>query len=175
MNATNRVAIVGVGQSKRSSVHTKKQGWKNIVNEAAYAALNDANMEAGEIDGGVANYHGENYMGYGGIGPTISEELGISPVGFTPIVAQCAGGGVTALNGWTSVASGLRRRVLCIAFDCDDNISKVDNYNISDDTDWDYMAGLGHMDVMWISEQAYYQKYGYDLEVIAKWVKLCLW
>jgi hypothetical protein len=24
------------------------------------------------------------------------------------------------------------------------HVSNLDNYNISDDTDWDYMTGLGH-------------------------------
>jgi 2-acetylphloroglucinol acetyltransferase len=175
MTSVPRVAIVGVGQSKRNYVYSKKLGWKGVITEAAYAALKDANMEAREIDGGIANYHGENWMGYGGIGPTMSDELGICPVAFTPIVAQCTGGGVTAMHGWTSIASGLRKRVLCIAFDSEDCVSNLDNYNISDDTDWDYMTGLGHMDVMWLREQAYYRKYGYGLEVAAKWVQQCLW
>lgn len=175
MASGRRVAIVGVGQSKRNYVHAKKKGWKSVINEATYVALKDSNMEAKEIDGGIVNYHGENWMGYGGIGPTISDELGMCPIGFTPIVAQCTGGGVTAMNGWTSIASGLRKRVLCIAFDCEDCVSNLDNYNISDDTDWDYMTGLGHMDVMWLREQAYYRKYGYGLEVMAKWIQQCLW
>jgi 2-acetylphloroglucinol acetyltransferase len=173
--SVRRVAIVGVGQSKFNYVHAKKKGWKSLINEAAYTALKDANMEAKEIDGGVVNYHGENWLGYGGIGPTVSDELGMCPVGFTPIVAQCTGGGVTAMHGWTSIASGLRNRVMCIAFDGEDCISNLDNYNISDDTDWDYMTGLGHMDVMWLREQAYYRKYNYGPEVMAKWIQQCIW
>lgn len=175
MEPRARVAVVGVGQSKRNYVHHKKRGWKHMVVEAAYEALKDAHMEAREIDGGVVNYHGEAYMGYGGIGPTLADELGMIPVAFMPIVAQCTGGGVSALAGWSQVASGLRKRILCITFDGEDTVGLTDNYNLSDDTDWDYMAGLGHIEAHLVREQAYYRKYNYDLRVVAKWVQQCYW
>ena len=168
-------AIVGVGQSKRDYAYNKKNGWKHMVIEASYEALKDAKMEAKEIDGGVANYHGEAYMGYGGIGPTLSEELGLSPVGIIPIVAQCTGGGITALMAWSQVVSGLHKRVLCIAFDNDDNTHILDNYNVSNDSDWDYMAGLGHEEAGDMREIAYYRKYNYNLEVAAKWIQQAYW
>lgn len=175
MELGRKVAIVGVGQSKRDSAYNRISGWKHAVVEAAYEALKDANMEAKEIDAGIANYHGEAYMGYGGIGPTLSEELGMNPIGFTPIVAQCTGGGVTALTGWSHVASGRYKRVLCVTFDVDDCIAVTDNYNISHDSDWDYMTGLGHIEGQDMREQAYYRKYNYDLRVAAKWVQQCFW
>ncbi len=175
MTQHQRVAIVGVGQSKRNYARHKRLGWKHMVVEATYEALKDANMEAKEVNGGVANYHGEAYMGYGGIGPTLADELGMCPIGIVPIVAQCTGGGVTAMEGWSQVASGLHDRVLCLTFDGDDTTHLLDNYNISDDCDWDYMAGLGHEEAGKLRENAYYRKYGYDLKVVAKWAQQCYW
>ncbi|HCU93574.1 MAG TPA: hypothetical protein DHU96_12930, partial [Actinobacteria bacterium] len=86
MAAVSKVAIAGVGQSRRDSAYNKKGGWKSAVVEAVYEALKDARMDPSDIDGGVVNYHGEAYMGYGGIGPTLAEELGVTPVGIIPIV-----------------------------------------------------------------------------------------
>lgn len=174
-SASKRAAIVGVGQSKRDYAYNKKNGWKHMVVEAAYEALNDAHMDPKEIDGGVANYHGEAYIGYGGIGPTFSEELGLNPVGIMPIVAQCTGGGITAMTAWSQAVSGLHKRILCVAFDGDDCTHVLDNYNISDDSDWDYMAGLGHEEAGDLREVAYYRKYNYGLDVAGKWIQQAYW
>ena len=175
MAAVNKVAIAGVGQSRRDSAYNKKAGWKTAVVEAVYEALKDARVDPNDLDGGVVNYHGEAYMGYGGLGPTLAEELGVAPVGIIPVVAQCTGGGITALTAWTQIVSGLHRRVLCLAFDVDDNVHILDNYNISNDSDWDYMAGIGHEEAAGLREQAYYRRYGYDLTVAARWHQQCYW
>jgi len=175
MANAKRVAIVGVGQSLRDTAINKKGGWKTAVVDAVYAALKDARMEPTELDGGVVNYHGEAYMGHGGLGPPLAETLGLAPIGIIPVIAQCTGGGITALTAWSQVASGLHRRVLCLAFDVDDNVHILDNYNVSNDSDWDYMAGIGHEEALALREAAYYRKYGYDLKVVARWYQSAYW
>ena len=116
------VAIVGIGQTPRSSLYcrdTDTYSWKDYIVEASFKAINDCDRGFGpkDIDYIVANYHGEGQIQHGGLGPVVAETLGILPTGCTVLSANCAGGGVGLNEAYGLIASGRYDRVLCIGFE----------------------------------------------------------
>jgi acetyl-CoA acetyltransferase len=100
-----RVARAGVGITPRNRAHmanADRMSWKRYVADAAYDAMADANKGLGpkDIQYIIVNYHGESSLEAGGIGPIVSDVLGMHPVGVTAICANCVGAGVSAHDAY---------------------------------------------------------------------------
>ena len=171
-----RVAIVGVGQSPREVSYSRRHTWRDIVVAAVYEALEDAGIGPREIQAGFVNYHGEMYIETGGIDPIISDYLGMAPAPFNAGSAQCNGGAMSLSDGVMAVASGRYDKVLVIGFDKEDvHVNPLDTFNVSFEVEYDYHLGLSHLDGIFLREQAYMRKYGYDLSPVAKFAQQCYW
>src|SRR4030042_883305 len=96
-----RVAIAGVGITPRTRTYLSqadRKSWKEYVADAAYDAI--ANVKRGlhpkDIQYVIVNYHGEATVEAGGIGPVVSDILGLHPVGVTALCANCTGARASA-------------------------------------------------------------------------------
>ena len=171
-----RVAIVGIGQSPRDPRYNRRHTWREILVSAVYEALDGAGIGPREIQAGFVNYHGEMYIETGGIAPIIADYLGMTPISFSVLSAQCNGGALSLYGGITGVVSGRYDKVLVIGFDKEDtHINPQDTFNTSFEVEYDYNLGLSHLDGIFLREQAYMRKYGYDLRPVAKFAQQCYW
>ncbi len=171
-----RVAIIGIGQSPRAPRHNRRHTWKEILVSAVYEALDDAGVAPREIQAGFVNYHGEMYIETGGLAPIIADYLGMTPISFSVVSAQCTGGALSLYGGVTGVASGRYDKVLVIGFDKEEPlVNPLDTFNASFEVEYDYNLGLTHLDGIFLREQAYMRKYGYDLRPVAKFAQQCYW
>ena len=131
--------------------------------DAAYDAI--ANVKRGlhpkDIQYVVVNYHGEASVEAGGIGPVVSDLLGLHPVGVTQLCANCTGAGVSAHEAYGLVASGLYDRVLVIGFDKRwDLLNFADKRAIGGDVDYDFHNGFDHMHLQTLLQAMDFKKYG---------------
>jgi acetyl-CoA C-acetyltransferase len=160
-----RVAIVGVGITPRNNAYladADRKSWKHYVVESAYNAIEDVpkGLDPRDIQYVVANYHGEAAVEAGGIGPVISDILGLHPVGVTVLCANCTGAGVSAHDAYGLVASGLYDRVLVIGFDKRwDVLRFADKRAIGGDVDYDCNVGFDHIQLQALLQEMYYLKY----------------
>lgn len=161
-----RVAIAGVGITPRNNTFLNsadRYSWKHYVVEAAYDAIEDVSkgLSPKDIQYVVANYHGEASVEAGGIGPVVSDILGLHPVGVTVLCANCTGAGVGAHEAYGLVASGLYDRVLVIGFDKRwDLLRHADKRAIAGDADYDFMLGFDHIQLQGLLQEMDYLKYG---------------
>lgn len=158
-----RVAIVGVGSTEKpGNIHPFKT-WKELVADAAYEAIGDANgLKPRDIDGAVIAYHGEGVNEQGGIGGSVADLLGIAPAPVFPHSMNCSGSAVALNTGWEMIASGKYKRVLVMGFEKEgDNINYTENINISFDTEYDYTFGFRHRDGFELMSNYYMKHYGY--------------
>lgn len=161
-----RVAIAGVGITPRNRAHmanADRMSWKRYVADAAYDAI--ANVDKGldpkDIQYIIVNYHGESSLESGGIGPIVSDVLGMHPVGVTALCANCVGAGVSAHDAYGLVASGMYDRVLVVGFDKRwDLLNFGDKRAIGGDGDYDAGFGFDHMQLQTLLQSIYYKKYG---------------
>lgn len=161
-----RVAIAGVGITPRTRAHMAqgdRRSWKRYVADAVYDAIADAGQGLGprDIQYVIANYHGESSLEAGGIGPVVSDLLGLHPVGVTALCANCVGAGVSAHDAFGLVASGRYDRVLVVGFDKRwDLLNFGDKRAIGGDADYDATLGFDHMQLQTLLQAMYYRKYG---------------
>ncbi len=174
----HKVAIVGIGSTPCPGKLHPTKTWKELVADAAYEAIGDANgLAPREIDGAVIAYHGEGVNEQGGIGGSVSDLLGIAPAPVFPHSMNCSGGSVALNTGWEMIASGKYKRVLVMGFDKEgDNINYTENINISFDTEYDYVFGFRHRDGFELMSNYYLQHYGYEgYEAYAAHSYQCHW
>ena len=161
-----RVAIVGVGTTPRNRAYMSqadRKSWKEYVADAAYAAIGDVKrgLNPKDIQYVVVNYHGEALIEAGGIGPVVSDLLGLHPVGVTQLCANCTGAGVSAHEAYGLVASGLYDRVLVIGFDkWWDIINMGDKRAIGGDIEYDFNFGFDHTQLGALLQSIFFKKYG---------------
>jgi acetyl-CoA C-acetyltransferase len=161
-----RVAIAGVGITPRNRSYMSqadRKSWKEYVADAAYDAIADVKkgLNPKDIQYVVVNYHGEASVEAGGIGPVVSDVLGLHPVGVTQLCANCTGAGVSAHEAYGLVASGLYDRVLVIGFDKRwDLLNFGDKRAIGGDSDYDFCFGFDHMQLQTLLQAMAYKKYG---------------
>ena len=161
-----RIAIVGVGITPRNRAYLKdadRRSWKEYMVDAAYNTI--ANVDKGidpkDIQYVVVNYHGEATVEAGGIGPVVSDILGLHPVGVTALCANCTGAGVSAHEAYSLVTSGLYDRVLVIGFDKRwDLLNFADKRAIGSDVDFDFNFGFDHIHLQALLQELDYTKYG---------------
>nr|BFE97920.1 hypothetical protein GCM10020185_84560 [Pseudomonas brassicacearum subsp. brassicacearum] len=77
--SARRVAIVSAAYTPKPGSSRVRQTFKEMIVESAYQALNAIKMHPRELQAVAYGYHGEGISEYGGLGPTISDALGISP------------------------------------------------------------------------------------------------
>src|SRR3989304_2769463 len=161
-----RVAIAGVGITPRNRAflaNADRMSWKRYVADAAYDAIADVEkgLDPKDIQYVIANYHGESSLEAGGIGPVVSDLLGLHPVGVTALCANCVGAGVSAHDAFGLVASGRYDRVLVVGFDKRwDLLNFGDKRAIGGDADYDACLGFDHMQLQTLLQAMYYKKYG---------------
>lgn len=161
-----RVAIAGVGITPRNRAHmanADRRSWKRYLADAAYDALGnlDRGMDPKDLQYVVVNYHGESSLEAGGIGPVVSDVLGLHPVGVTQLCANCVGAGVGAHEAYGLVASGRYDRVLVVGFDKRwDLLNFGDKRAIGGDADYDAGLGFDHMQLQTLLQAIAYKKYG---------------
>lgn len=161
-----RVAIAGIGVTPRTDEYIRgadARSWKDYVIEASYEAVGDVKrgLAPRDLQYVIASYHGESSVEAGGIGPIVSDILGLHPVGVTALSSNCVGAGVGLHDGFGLVASGRYDRVLVVGFDKQwELLSFADKRSIGGDVDYDFNLGYDHP-VLQAMLQAYaYQKWG---------------
>ncbi len=178
-----RVAIVGVGVTPRNRTYLRevdRKSWKEYIVEATYAAIGDVGkgMDPKDIQYAVVNYHGEATIEAGGIGPIVSDILGLHPIGVTVICSNCTGAGVSAHDAFGLVASGLYDRVLVVGFDkWFDLLSFGDNRAISTDVDFDFNLGFDHIHLGVLIQRIAHKKYGLRkvMEALVTFIEQMYW
>lgn len=160
------VAIVGVGQTPRNPIwlrNTDNTSWKDLIIKASYDAIKDCNrgLNPKDIQYIVANYHGEGQIEAGGLGPVVSETLGLLPTGCTALCANCTGGGVGMHDAYAMVASGKYDRVLTVGFEKTFDLhNSGDKRAIGGDVEWDFQFGYDHPTMQALLQTYAYNKWG---------------
>jgi acetyl-CoA acetyltransferase len=161
-----RVAIAGVGLTPRNASYMRlsdTKSWKDYVVEAAYDAIEDVNkgLDPKDLQYAVVNYHGEASVEAGGIGPIVSDILGLHPMGVTALCANCVGAGVGMHDAFGLVASGRYDRVLVLGFDKRwDLLNFGDKRAIGGDVDYDFQLGYDHPTLQGLLQAYAYKRWG---------------
>jgi len=99
------VAIVGVGMTKFGR---SDKGLVELFAEAAHQALEDANMEAKDLQAlFVGNVFGGFYEGYMNVAPHLAWEIGAKTIPAFRVEGACASATNAFIMAWSWVASGL--------------------------------------------------------------------
>ena len=116
MSGANRVAVVGVGQTKHAAIRGDVS-LPGLLREAAYRALEDAHLTMDDIDAIVVGKAPDFFEGIMMPEGYLAEALGA--VGKPLFRVHTAGsvGGSTALVAATHVESGVHERVLTIGWE----------------------------------------------------------
>jgi acetyl-CoA C-acetyltransferase len=157
-----RVAIVAAAYTPKPGLMRVRQTFKEMVVESAYAALHAANMDPREVQALSYGYHGEGISEYGGIGPTISDALGVSPAPTFISTANCTSSSVALQTGHQLVASGEYEIVLCGGFEkMTDHFNYISYIGASTDSEYDFFLGISHTDAFELATAEYFQHFGY--------------
>jgi acetyl-CoA acetyltransferase len=161
-----RVAIAGVGITARHRTAMRqadRTSYKRYLADAAYDAIADCRkgLNPRDIQYVVCNYHGEASVEAGGIGPVVSDLLGMHPVGVTVVTANCTGAGVSMHEAYGLVASGMYDRVLVVGMDKRWDLQWFgDKRAIGGDVEYDFMLGFDHPQLQAMLQTMYYQRFG---------------
>ena len=174
MSADDRVAIVGVGITKHGFF--PEWDWKRLVVESCYQALDEANMDPGEIDTGYISVTAPNIEEQNNLGAVAADTLGMVPVGFAQIVSACAGGGVALSYAFKAVKSGLFKRALVVGFEKIADCTATAEVLLSNmDVEFEYPLGYDYIDVMGLMQTRYMSKYGVGIEPFAQFAVQDRW
>jgi len=111
--SSNRVAIVGIGQTLHTG-HRYDASFEEVLNEAVRAALNDAQLDAKEIEAVIFS-NMDPFEGRGCTDTIAAGEIGaFQKAGLKPQTGGTSGATVFSV-AWTYVASGLFDTVLVVA------------------------------------------------------------
>ncbi len=158
MPRDHKVAIVGVGITKHSFFPEKS--WRRMVFESAYAALDDARMEPGEIEGGFISVTAPEICEQQNMGALVADELGMVPSGFSQIVQACAGGAVGLRNACMMIMSGMFKRVLVVGIEkISDSMATAEVLLGNLDVEYEYPLGYDYIDMMALMQTRYMSKY----------------
>jgi len=173
MKLGRRVAIVGVGQTKHGFF--PRRNWKEMVVESSYQALKDANMAPDEIQTGFFSITMPENIEQENCGAVVSDQLGMSPVGFIQVVAACAGGGIGTRLGTFAIASGTYDRVLVVGMEKVSDANSVEAMSNAADTDYEYTYGYHYMVMSALQQTHYMNKYGAKAECFEMWPVYMRW
>ena len=154
-----KIQVSGVGcTSSPGSQHIGKS-FKELLVEASYEAIEDANISPSMIDGASFSYAGEGEIGHGGIVPTLVDALGLAPLEAYINCGNCASAHMAFLQGCEMIESGRYHNVLVAGFDKLTDILPFENYMLmSTDSLYDYNLGFSHIDAF-LLQQEYIRKY----------------
>jgi 2-acetylphloroglucinol acetyltransferase len=173
-----RVAIVAAAYTPKPGLMRVRQTYKEMVVESAYAALEAANMDPREVQAVSYGYHGEGISEYGGIGPTISDALGVSPAPTFISTANCTSSSVAFQTGHQMVASGEYEIVLCGGFEkMTDHFNYISYIGASTESEYDYFLGISHTEAFALATADYFQSFGYagrEADVLASFARQML-
>lgn len=160
------IEICGIGCTNApGSTHISKS-FKELLVEAVSDAVNDAHISWNDIDGASFSYAGEGEIGYGGITPTLIDDLGLSSISAYINIANCASAHAALLQGCEMIESGKYKYVLVSGFDKYADVLPFENYMlISTDSLYDYNLGFSHID-SFLLQQEYFRYYGISLNKI---------
>ncbi|AVG16580.1 2,4-diacetylphloroglucinol biosynthesis protein [Chromobacterium vaccinii] len=160
--SARRVAIVAAAYTPKPGSSRVRQTFKEMIVESSYQALANAGMDAREIQGVAYGYHGEGISEYGGLGPTISDTLGVSPAPTFITSSNCTSSSVSFQMGHQMVASGEYDIVLCGGFEkMTDHFNYAEYIGSSTECEYDYFLGISHTDAFALATSEYFHRYGY--------------
>lgn len=153
------VEICGVGCTSAPGTTHVSKSFKEMLVEAVSEAVNDACISWDEIDGASFSYAGEGEIGYGGVTPTLVDDLGLSSIPAYINIANCASAHAAFLQGCEMIESGEYKYVVVSGFDKYSDVLPFENYMlISTDSLYDYNLGFSHID-SFLFQQEYFRKY----------------
>lgn len=143
----DNAAIIGVGCTVNPGEPHIESGFKKMIVEASYAAIDNAGIKPTDIEGASFSYTGEGEVGYGGITPTLVDALGLSPIPAFINSANCASGHAAFLQGCDMIETGRYKNVLVAGFGKMTDVIPFENYMLmSSDCLYDYNLGYSHID-----------------------------
>lgn len=155
----DRVVILGAYALPKPGNNKIDKNFKQLAIEACFGAIEDAGISPLSIDGASFAYFGEGEIGYGGIGPTLVDALGLAPIHAYVNSANCASAHVAFLNACDMVLSKRYKYVLACGFDKHTDLISLENYMISSDSMYDYSLGISHIDYFLLSAAEYFRQY----------------
>ncbi|MCL2895048.1 thiolase family protein [Brenneria tiliae] len=172
MNISRRVAIVSVDHTPQPGTCHLEKTFKDLIVESAYRAIGNIDMDPREIQGISFGYHGEGISEYGGLGPTISDALGLSPAPCFITASNCTSSSISLQTGCHMVASGEYDIVLCGGFEkMTDHYNYAEYIGSSTESEYDYFLGISHTDAFELCTAEYFHQYGYqgrEADILAK-------
>ena len=154
-----KIQVSGVGCTTSPGSQHIDKSFKELLVEASYKAIEDADISPSMIDGASFSYAGEGEIGHGGIVPTLVDALGLSPLEAYINCGNCASSHMAFLQGCEMIESGRYKKVLVAGFDELTDILTFENYMLmSTDSLYDYNLGFSHIDAF-LLQQEYLRKY----------------
>lgn len=149
---SSKVAIIGVAATAKPGLNMVEKSFKEMVVDVSYDAIKDAGIDPLLIDGASYSYTGEGELGYGGIAPTLTDALGLSPIPSYVNSANCSSASVAFTEGCKMIESGEHKVVLVCGFDKQTDIIPFENYIlVSTDSMYDHNLGVSHLDAAFLS------------------------
>lgn len=172
MSSPRRVAIVAADHTPQPGTCYLEKTFKELIVESAYRAIRQINIDPREIDGISFGYHGEGISEYGGLGPTISDALGLSPAPCFITASNCTSSSVSFQMGCQMIESGQHDIVLVGGFEkMTDHFNYAEYIGSSTECEYDYFLGISHTDAFELSTNEYFSHFGYkgrEADVLAK-------
>jgi acetyl-CoA C-acetyltransferase len=174
MSSNSLAAIVGVGITKHGFF--PKWGWKKMVVESCYEALNDAKMDPEMIEAGFLSVTAPEIEEQQNMGAVAADELGMVPASFAQIVSACAGGGVGLQYAVQAVMSGRCSRTLVVGIEKISDCMSTGEVLLGNlDVEFEYPLGYDYVDIMALMQTRYMSKYGASLESFAQFAAQDRW
>lgn len=174
MQREHQAAIVGIGITQHGFFPYKS--WRRLVFESAYAALDDAHMDPGEIESGFISVAAPEICEQENMGSVVADELGMIPRGFTQIVQACAGGAAGLRAACHMIMAGIYRRLLIVGIEkVSDSTATAEVLLGSLDVEYEYPLGYDYIDMMALMETRYISKYHVSERPFAKFAVQDRW
>ena len=154
------VEIKGIGCVDAPGTPHLNKSFKDLLVEAVYRAISDADIEPDDIDGASFSYGGESEVGYGSITPTLVDALGLSSIPAYINISNCASAHSALMQGYDMIQTGNYNCVIVAGFDKYTDVIPFENYMLlSTDSMFDYNLGFSHIDAF-LFQNEYFRKYG---------------
>lgn len=161
-----QIGIRGVGCTISPGTPKINESFKEMLVEAVYKSIEDAQIYPSDIDGASFSYAGEGEIGHGGIVPTLVDAIGLAPLDGYINIGNCASAHMAFMQGCQMIESQRFKNVLVAGFDKLTDVIPFENYMLmSTDSLYDYNLGFSHIDAF-LLQQEYVNKYNLDSQVV---------
>lgn len=168
------VAVAGVGITSHG-FHAERS-WKDLVVASTNAAIDDAGIDRGQIDGGYVSVTLPETFEQQNLGALVADEIGVAPAPFGQIVGACAGGLMAVQAGVRMIQSGHHECVLVTGVEkVSDTTATPDSMLTYLDAEYESPAGFDYVDSMALMHARYMQLYEVAPEAIAAFVVQDRW